>query len=402
MSSRNNGANGRGAVRLSRQRNQPKPIGENVSQFTKNVAALYRALDSEEFINATFQLLQAAAPGCFAWMMLRYSDSRSAVCMSSNGLRFEDESAKHFYHDYPGHRFLVEHPGVKILPAKSISPENEESLMSRLCWLCMLPRVWRHALGLCFWEECSSEGLDSIFWIHRTAALGDFTAAEIRLLESLHSLIDDARRRINKLQAERSTLHALKELLRDFPVATAVLDWHLRPIYHNEAGSVECARWRLETTKTERVDFELPHDLMQICREMKHEWCDTMRSDTRQTGIKREAQDLGQNLRAIITLVPSNDAATGNPSFLLQFVSFSKAKAASIAGEKNLALLAQLTPEERVVASLICEGKSNDDISTQLAKSIWTVKRQIYSIFRKLRLTNRTQLVMLLLQALRQ
>ena len=141
---------------------------------------------------------------------------------------------------------------------------------------------------------------------------------------------------------------------------------------------------------------------MQMCREMRREWCDTIRSDTRPGRIKREALDVRQNLRAIITLIPSNDAAIGNPSFLLQFVSFSKAKAAPVVGDKNLALLAQLTPEERVVASLICEGKSNDDISTQLAKSIWTVKRQIYSIFRKLHLTNRTQLVMLLLQALGQ
>jgi DNA-binding CsgD family transcriptional regulator len=266
----------------------------------------------------------------------------------------------------------------------------------------MLPMGWRHALGLCFWEERSLDGLDCIFWMHRTSALGDFNVAEIRLLENLHPLIDEARRRINKLQAERSTLHSLEELVRDLPLATAVLDWHLRPLFHNQAGSIECARWRLGTTKTERADFNVPHDLIQMCREMRREWCDTIRSDTRPGRIKREALDGRQNLRAIITLIPSNDAAIGNPSFLLQFVSFSKAKAAPVVGDNNLALLAQLTPEERVVASLICEGKSNDDISTQLAKSIWTVKRQIYSIFRKLRLTNRTQLVMLLLQALGQ
>ena len=192
---RNNGANGRGAIRLSRQSNA-KPVIENVDQFAKNVAAVYGALDSKEFINATFRLLQAAAPGCFAWMMVRYSDSRGAVCMSSNGLRLEDEMiAKRFYHDYPGYRFLMEHPGIKILPAKNILPESEELPMSDFYWLCMLPMGWRHALGLCFWEERSFDGLDCIFWIHRTSALGDFTAAEIRLLENLYPLIDDARRR---------------------------------------------------------------------------------------------------------------------------------------------------------------------------------------------------------------
>ena len=92
---RNNGAKGRVAIRLSRQSNA-KPIGENVNQFAKNVAAVYGALDSKEFINATFRLLQTAAPGCFAWMMPRYSDSRGAVCISSNGLQVSDESAEHF------------------------------------------------------------------------------------------------------------------------------------------------------------------------------------------------------------------------------------------------------------------------------------------------------------------
>ena len=323
---RNNGAKGRGAIRLSRQLNA-KPVGENVNQFAKNVAAVYGALDSKEFINATFRLLQTAAPGCFAWMMPRYSDSRGAVCISSNGLQVSDESAEHFY-DYPGYRFLREHPGTKILPAKSILPEGEELLMSRLYWFCMLPMGWRYALGLCFWEERSLDGLDCIFWMHRTSALGDFTAAEIRLLENLHQLIDDARRRINKLQAERSTLHSLEELVRDLPLATAVLDWHLRPVYHNQAGSIECARWRLGTTKAERADFKVPQDLMQMCREMKREWCDTIRSDTRPAGIKREAQDVHQKMRAVVTLIPSNDAAIGNPSFLLKFVRFSKVKAA--------------------------------------------------------------------------
>jgi DNA-binding CsgD family transcriptional regulator len=260
--------------------------------------------------------------------------------------------------------------------------------------------TWRHALGLCFWEERSLDGLDCIFWIHRAVALGDFTADEIRLLENLHPLIDDARRRINKLQAERSTLHGLEELVCNLPLATAVLDWHLRPLYHNEAGGIECARWRVGAIKAERADFKVPYDLMQMCREMKREWCQTISSHTRQARIKREAQNVHQHMRAIITLIPSNDASIGNPSFLLQFMNFYKVEAATGVGEKNLALLAQLTPEERIVAKLICEGKSNDDISTQLAKSIWTVKRQIYSIFRKLHLTSRTQLATSLLQSI--
>ncbi len=401
---RNNGSNGRGAERLSRKRlNHARSVGESVDQFAKYVVAIYAALDGKEFISATFRLLQAATPGCFASTMLRRIDSQGALWICSNGLRLETETIEHFYRDHPGYHFLVEHPGTKILPTKGVLPEGEQLLTSPFYRLYMLPMGWRHALGLCFWEEPSLDGLDCIFWIHRTAAPGDFTAAEISLLENLHPLIDDARRRINKLQAERSALHSLGELLRDLPLATAVLDWDLRPIYHNPAGSDECARWRLgEVARTIRNEdnFKMPDELLQICREMKREWCGTIRSDAHSGRIKREAQDAHRSLRAIITLIPPNSAAIGKPSFLLQFVGSSKTKAPPMVGEKNLALQAQLTPEEREVACLVCEGKSNDDIATQLAKSIWTVKRQIYSIFRKLHLTNRTQLVMLLLTPL--
>jgi DNA-binding NarL/FixJ family response regulator len=139
----------------------------------------------------------------------------------------------------------------------------------------------------------------------------------------------------------------------------------------------------------------VPDDLLEICRTMKREWCST--TDAHSGRIEREAQDAHQSLRTIITLIPPSGADIGKPSFLLQFERSSKAKAPPAVGEKNLALLVQLTPEERAVACLVCEGKSNDDIATQLAKSVWTVKRQMYSIFRKLHVTSRTQLVMLLL-----
>ena len=104
---RNNGSNGRGAERLSRrQLNHAQSVGESVDQFAKYVVAIYAALDSKEFIDATFQLLQAATPGCFASTMLRHIDSRGALWMSSNGLRLEAETIEHFYRDHPGYHFL--------------------------------------------------------------------------------------------------------------------------------------------------------------------------------------------------------------------------------------------------------------------------------------------------------
>ncbi len=282
-----------------------------------------------------------------------------------------------------------------------VFPEGEELLTSHFYRHYMVPMRWRHALSLCFWEEPSLDGLDCIFSMHRTEAQGDFSAAETRLLKSLHPLIDNARRRVDKLQIERSKLHSLEELIRDLPLAAAVLDWNLRPVYHNLAGRNECALWRqgenARAIKHDGNNFNVPDDLLQVCREMKREWSDISRLDAHSgRTMKREARNQ-MSLRALISLIPLNGSTFGKPSFLLQFVTLSKENAHPEPRTRNLSLLARLTREEREVAGLVCEGKSNDEIASSLSKSVWTVKRQMCSIFRKLDLKNRTELAMRLL-----
>jgi hypothetical protein len=248
-------------------------VAERVDQFAKYLVTTYGAPDSKEFIDATFRLLQAATPGCFVSMMLRHIDWQGSLWISSNGLQLNCETIENFYRDHPCYQLLVEHPGCKIWTTKGVLPPQEELPKSRFYRLYMLPMGWRHALGLCFWEEPAWDGPEYIFSIYRTAVHGDFTDAEIRLLEKLHPLIDDARRRVNMLQAQRSTLHGLEELVRHLPIATAVLDWNLHPVYHNPAGRSECNRWRLtESARKSNLDeshFKLPDDLIQICWDMK-------------------------------------------------------------------------------------------------------------------------------------
>jgi hypothetical protein len=146
---RNNGSNARGTEGFSRRRlNHAQPVGESLDQFAKYVVAIYSALDSKAFTNATFRLLQAATPGCPTSIMLRHMDSQGALWISSNGLRLEAETIEGFYRDHPDYHYLVEHPGTKILPTGGVWPENEQLLMSSFCGLYMLPMGWRHALGL--------------------------------------------------------------------------------------------------------------------------------------------------------------------------------------------------------------------------------------------------------------
>lgn len=58
--------------------------------------------------------------------------------------------------------------------------------------------------------------------------------------------------------------------------------------------------------------------------------------------------------------------------------------------------LQELSPREREIALLVCEGLSNAEIARQLRKSVLTIKTQLNAVFRKLGVTSRTRLMAML------
>lgn len=56
----------------------------------------------------------------------------------------------------------------------------------------------------------------------------------------------------------------------------------------------------------------------------------------------------------------------------------------------------KLTPAEAAVAAAVAQGLSNREIAVQLGKCEGTVKNQLGSIYRKLAVRNRPQLIVLL------
>lgn len=62
-------------------------------------------------------------------------------------------------------------------------------------------------------------------------------------------------------------------------------------------------------------------------------------------------------------------------------------------GRQDRVALEQLTPSERTVAELVCEGLSNPEIAQRLSLSRRTVQSHLRRVYSKLKVTTRLQLV---------
>jgi DNA-binding CsgD family transcriptional regulator len=63
---------------------------------------------------------------------------------------------------------------------------------------------------------------------------------------------------------------------------------------------------------------------------------------------------------------------------------------------EKLNQLRDLTPREREIALLVCEGHSNAEVAKRLSKSVLTIKTQLNSVFRKLGVESRAKLMAML------
>ena len=357
------------------------------NDFTTNLIDMYAALDGGSFLDAAMRVIQFAAPGIMVSWKCQFLGMR--------GFRMDNDQVTEvslgtIERCYKEHReFLTLPRGAKIIQSPGIAPAGGLRLPCENC---------THAVTLCFWEGTAKHTPDCMLSIHREAPEAPFSQTELDSLASLHSQIARARKRLERIEAQRSALHSLEVLVRKLPLAALVLDWEVQLVFANAAGREDCARWTsgAEISRQPRCGPPVPGDIRDICVQMKAEWTNGIQS-TERILLREVAHPTEVGRHARISMIPLGVAQPGRPSFLLQFINSKETAAAGQRSDGGLATLTELTPEERAVAREICEGKSNDEISSALGKSVFTVKRQVYSIFRKLRISNRTQLAMRLL-----
>jgi DNA-binding CsgD family transcriptional regulator len=292
-------------------------------------------------------------------------------------------------------RFVLAQPKrLKVYRLSDVVPDPEELRRSPFYREFLAPGGWQHLAVSLYWR---GDRVGSQVAIRRTAAQGDFTAAEIALLEAVHPHIEIVLNRLLALEEERARRRSLESFNHHLPFALMFLDWELAPLHVNQAALELCARWNFGHEKARayqpRAVFRPPAEILAACAALKADWL--ARQSSGQPGepaAATVAHRAEPGLAATIRLHVEEHTRAAYPGFIVYLENRAAAPAPDrLAGNS---LLARLTPAESAIVQAVCEGLGNDGIARRLGKSVKTVKGQLTSIYRKLGVDGRTQLLL--------
>lgn len=246
---------------------------------------------------------------------------------------------------------------------------------------------WREFIHLAFWND---RRLEAVLSIRIRSEHAQLSEPELAFLADLYSTLDAGLQRVRMLESERIRHKASEALLYRLPLATAVIDECLTPLYLSAEAKKICARWT-DTGNGRRLPDLIERGLRQSMSRCGPD--DGAAGDTRSLVLSHPDRDLRMRIEISAPL----ELGARRAHYILTFAPDSGGEA-DPAGTpaRLLPLLQRLSPSERRVAALVARGLRNDDIAAQLYRSRKTVESQISSIYRKLDVSNRAQLVRIL------
>ncbi|MDX2109564.1 MAG: helix-turn-helix transcriptional regulator [Verrucomicrobiota bacterium] len=257
---------------------------------------------------------------------------------------------------------------------------------------------WDKGLSGLYWQR---DNVAAMFSVYRGDGLPDFDEQEIALLQSLQPWFDAAVNRVQRFHSTDNLRATLEDFNRDMPLGLILLDWQLKPLFANHRAMEHCSLWNhgpLAARKFKVRDaFRLPVTLLDALEGMRER---IRLSEPKQLARRlpdpeycASAHDPRQ--RARISIAHHGQHSLAKPGFFVLFYEPDPLldDSAKDKDARKLSELHLLTVAERELVRLVCEGRSNGDIAQELNKSVLTVKTQMNSIFRKLNLRRRAELI---------
>ena len=361
----------------------------------KTLLALHAATCSESFRKAAVQFIQAVVPCDRILVILHYpyQYGRSTSVWSSDGFTMTEEYIRASYACNPALPMLMHNPGLKVHRFTDLFASEEEMERNHFFIHSMKARGTRYASALMFWNK-TLDFVDCALNVDRDPHRKNFDEEEMATLRLVHGHIEAAYERVNQIQNEISARNSLRDLVAKLPLPMMLLNWELEAVYHNTSARDTCVRWAAGNAhfKHKANACHIPDDLIAQMREMQEEWSLVLRTNPFSTKFKsRSVQHTAiPGLRALLEMTTLRSPHFGKPSFLVRF------EQEAPAGGDPLSSLARLSPKERNLVELVCEGRSNQEIADTLGRSLSTVKSGLYGVFKKLNITSRTKLLKLL------
>lgn len=262
------------------------------------------------------------------------------------------------------------------------------------------PEGWDKGMSGLFWR---GDEVKAMFSLYRGPGQPEFGARELAQLDALRPHLETAIDRVQKLQHERLRRKVLEEFNRHIPIGLLLLDWELQPVFVNRQAVQECAVWchgpQVARGLVSRDRLEVPAAVRAGCERLRAE---ILRANAKERPkfpqrLERLAHPAAPERTAAVSAVNAAPGLLARPGFLVVLEDRTPPRRTpSPVSPERQRLLWALTPSERELALLICEGGSNREIARKLKKSLLTIKKQATSVFAKLSVPSRARLIALL------
>jgi DNA-binding CsgD family transcriptional regulator/PAS domain-containing protein len=246
---------------------------------------------------------------------------------------------------------------------------------------------WKDFVQSAFWRDGELEAVISIGWDSLDKTLPE---RAMDLLRGLYFDVETALRRLRMLDHERLKYGALEQVMLDMPIPVMLIDGDGELLFCNARARAANARWNAALPRTSEP---LPASLSGMIEDRRSgddpAWVGQIRHPGLENfwirvGVSWGTPSIRSSPCYVVTFVENDDTYAEDKKHLPGKV------------DQSISALQSLSPRERHVAILISQGLRNAEIAQKLVRSRRTIEFQVASIFRKLNISNRVQLVRLM------
>lgn len=396
------------------------PPTELLARLHEPMLALHAALETEALWKATLALLRTAAPSHRVTFFLGHLGMGEARVVLTDPpiarpAQWYEERGK----ANPFTPFIDANRGRKFYRFEEVLPPRTEWLRSDFYRRFAKQEGWDKGISFLFWAR---REVTAMFSLYRAPGEKTFSAQEEAALYWLYPYIGTAIARVQKLHTERLARRSLEEFNKHLPVGLILVDWNLKAEFANHEGQRQCLSWNHGPSGARALNpreaFAVPEPVLAACMGLKT--AVQSRNPKTLTLLPGDVASVSHatlpGLRAQVSVHNNPGSALARPRFLVVLDTRPGSVAAGglpgVAGEAaagspggaagglpgtavqdRFGALRELTPREREIALLVCEGCSNAEIARRLSKSVLTIKTQLNSVFRKLGVESRTRLM---------